>query len=135
MYSALRGTSACDGSSVARCRTKQEHRRTGNRAREFCEFAYRTKKSWSRARRVVAKAEQIEGRENPRYLVTSLGKEAWPAQKLYERLYCARGEMENRIKEHRRAGARITARRIWVRYSCAYPWQNVFAAAWTALRC
>jgi hypothetical protein len=45
------------------------------------------------------------GRENPRYLVTSLGKEAWPGQKLYERLYCARGEMENRIKEHRRAGA------------------------------
>ena len=48
---------------------------------------------------MVAKAEQIEGQENPRYLVTSLGKEAWPAQKLYEQLYCARGEMENRIKE------------------------------------
>src|SRR5258708_9806314 len=78
---------------------KQEHRRTGKPARVFCEFAYRTKKSWSRARRVVAKAEQLEGKENPRYLVTSLGKEAWPAQKLYEQLYCARGEMENRIKE------------------------------------
>src|SRR2546427_4175114 len=78
---------------------KQEHRRTGKPARVFCEFAYRTKKSWSRARRVVAKAEQIEGKENPRYLVTSLGKEAWPAQNLYEQLYCARGEMENRIKE------------------------------------
>ncbi len=78
---------------------KQEHRRTGKPARVFCEFAYRTKKSWSRTRRVVAKAEQIEGKENPRYLVTSLGKEAWPAQKLYEQLYCARGEMENRIKE------------------------------------
>ena len=52
-------------------------------ARVFCEFAYRTKKSWSRARRVVAKAEQIEGKENSRYLVTSLGPEAWPARKLY----------------------------------------------------
>jgi hypothetical protein len=49
---------------------KQEHRRTGKPARVFCEFAYRTKKSWSRARRVVAKAEQLEGKENPRYLVT-----------------------------------------------------------------
>jgi hypothetical protein len=48
---------------------------------------------------VVAKAEQIEGKENPRYVVTSLGKEAWPASPLYEQLYCARGEMENRIKE------------------------------------
>jgi hypothetical protein len=171
---------------------KQEHRRTGKPARVFCEFAYRTKKSWSRTRRVIAKAEQIEGKENPRYLVTSLDQEAWSAQKLYEQLYCARGEMENRIKEQlslfadrmstetlranqlrlyfsslayvlvealRRLGlastewaeaqadtirlkllkiaaqVRITARRIWVRYSCAYPWQNVFAAAWTALRC
>jgi len=49
---------------------QQEHRRTGKPARVFCEFAYRTKKSWSRARRVVAKAEQLEGKENPRYLVT-----------------------------------------------------------------
>ena len=48
---------------------------------------------------MVAKAEQLEGKENPRYLVTSLGKEAWSAQQLYEQLYCARGEMENRIKE------------------------------------
>jgi hypothetical protein len=50
-------------------------------------------------RRVVAKAEQIEGKENPRYVVTSLGAEAWPARVLYEKLYCERGEMENRIKE------------------------------------
>ena len=171
---------------------KQEHRRTGKAARVFCEFAYRTKKSWSRARRVIAKAEQIEGKENPRYLVTSLGQEDWPAQQLYEQLYCARGEMENRIKEQlslfadrmstealrsnqlrlyfsslayvlvealRRLGlagtewavaqvdtirlrllkiaaqVRITARRIWVRFSRAYPWQSVFATACTALRC
>jgi Transposase DDE domain group 1 len=73
---------------------KQEHRRTGKPARVFCEFAYRTKKSWSRARRVIAKAEQLEGKENPRYLVTSLSKEAWPAQQLYEQLYCARRDGE-----------------------------------------
>ena len=48
---------------------------------------------------MVAKAEHIDGKENPRYVVTSLAAEAWPAQKLYEELYCARGDMENRIKE------------------------------------
>jgi DNA polymerase-3 subunit beta len=52
-----------------------------------------------RSRRVVAKAEQFEGKENPRYVVTSLAAEQWSAQALYERLYCARGEMENRIQE------------------------------------
>lgn len=171
---------------------KQEHRRTGKAARLFTEFFYRTRASWSRSRRVVAKAEQIEGKENPRYVVTSLGADAWSAPELYERLYCARGEMENRIKEQlslfsdrlstetmrsnqlrlyfsalayvlvdalRRLGlrgtewaeaqvetirlkllkiaaeVRITARRIWVRYSSAYPWKPLFAAAWSALRC
>lgn len=78
---------------------KQEHARTGKPARVFTEFFYRTQNSWSRSRRVVAKAEQIEGKENPRYVVTSLGKPEWSAQALYEQLYCARGEMENRIKE------------------------------------
>ena len=68
-------------------------------SREFAEFSYQTIKSWSRERRVVAKAEQLEGKENPRYVVTSLSARAWPAAKLYEELYCARGEMENRIKE------------------------------------
>jgi Transposase DDE domain group 1 len=48
---------------------------------------------------VVAEAEHIDSKENPRYVVTSLPADAWPAQKLYEELYCARGEMENRIKE------------------------------------
>ena len=69
-------------------------------ARLFVEFSYETVSgSWSRARRVVAKAEHIDGKENPRYVVTSLSAAAWPAQKLYEELYCARGDMENRIKE------------------------------------
>jgi Transposase DDE domain group 1 len=80
-------------------RAKTEHQRTGKPARLFTEFFYRTRKSWTRSRRVVAKAEHLAKGENPRYVVTSLGTERWPAPSLYERLYCARGEMENRIKE------------------------------------
>ena len=69
-------------------------------ARVFVEFPYQTTTgSWDHPRRVVAKAEHIDGKENPRYVVTSLLAEAWPAQKLYEELYCGRGDMENRIKE------------------------------------
>jgi hypothetical protein len=75
------------------------HRSTGQPARVFTEFEYRTKKSWSRARRVVAKAEYLDKGENPRFVVTSLSAEKWAAQDLYEKFYCARGEMENRIKE------------------------------------
>jgi hypothetical protein len=169
---------------------RKEQQRSGKAARVFAEFSYRTHKSWSAARRVVAKAEYLEKGENPRFVVTSLAAQAWPAQKLYEQLYCARGEMENRIKEQlslfsdrlstetmranqlrlyfsslayvlvhalRRLGlrdtewaaaqvgtirlrllkiaaeVRITARRIWVRYSQAYPWKAVFAAAYAAL--
>jgi Transposase DDE domain group 1 len=169
---------------------KEEHRRTAKAARVFAEFSYCTRSSWSRTRRVVAKAEYLEKGENPRYLVTSLETRGWPAQKLYERLYCARGEMENRIKEQlslfsdrlssetlranqlrlyfsslayvllhalRRlalagtewataqvetirlrllkiaAEVRLTARRIWVRYSRAYPWKTIFATAYAAL--
>src|SRR5216684_2335170 len=78
---------------------KQEHRRTGLAARVFTEFRYRTRKSWSRSRRVVAKAEHLEKGENPRFVVTSLEAGRWAARSLYEQLYCARGEMENRIKE------------------------------------
>jgi hypothetical protein len=169
---------------------KQEHQRTGKAARVFTEFSYRTRKSWSRARRVVAKAEYLEKGENPRFVVSSLQTPAWPAQQLYERLYCARGEMENRLKEQlslfsdrlstetmranqlrlyfsslayvllhalRRlalagtewataqvetirlrllkiaAEVRLMARRIWLRYSRAYPWKSLFAAAHAAL--
>jgi hypothetical protein len=73
--------------------------RTRHAARVFTEFAYQTHDTWSCPRRVVAKAEQIEGKENPRFVVTSLVHRHWPAQPLYEELYCARGDMENRIKE------------------------------------
>jgi hypothetical protein len=78
----------------------QLHRQSGKPARVFTEFSYQTTTgSWSRSRRVVAKAEQLEGKENPRFVVTNLSAEEWPAQRLYEDLYCERGEMENRIKE------------------------------------
>ena len=76
-----------------------EHQRTGKAARVFTQFFYRTRKSWSRRRRVVAKAEYLEKGENPRFVITSLDASLWPAQPLYEQFYCARGEMENRIKE------------------------------------
>ena len=171
---------------------KQEHQRTGQAARVFAEFSYRTRKSWSRSRRVVAKAEYLEKGENPRFVVTSLPAESWSAAALYEKTYCARGEMENRIKEQlslfadrmsteslranqlrlyfsslayvlvhalRRlalvgtqwahaqvqtirlrllkiaAEVRLSVRRIWVSFSNAYPWKEMFAAAWLALRC
>ena len=81
----------------------QQWQQTGKPARVFSEFAYQTKKTkkggWDRVRRVAAKAEHIDGKENPRFVVTSLPGTEWPAQSLYEELYCARGDMENRIKE------------------------------------
>jgi hypothetical protein len=170
---------------------KQEHARTGQAARVFADFPYRTRKSWSRSRRVVAKAEYLEKGENPRFVVTSLPAESWEAAALYEKTYCARGDMENRVKEQlslfadrmsteslranqlrlyfsslayvlihalRRlalagtewaqaqvhtirlrllkiaAEVRFSVRRIWVSFSHAYPWKNIFAAAWVALR-
>ena len=78
---------------------KAQYQKTGRAARLFKEFVYQTRESWSRARRVVAKAEHLEKGENPRFVVTSLRREEWPAQALYEEHYCARGDMENRIKE------------------------------------
>ena len=81
----------------------QQWNQTGKPTRVFSEFGYRTKKTkkggWDRERRVVAKAEHIDGKENPRFVVTSTTSQAWAAQGLYEELYCARGDMENRIKE------------------------------------
>jgi hypothetical protein len=108
-----------------------ENRRSGKPARRFKDFRYRTRKSWSRERRVVGKAEwmlpsvaetesatkprhkknkksimagdidlaTLEGRANPRFVVTSLQADQHQARALYEKIYCARGEMENRIKE------------------------------------
>ncbi len=78
---------------------KLEHGKTGKAARVFIEFDYQTHKSWARARRVVAKAEYLDKSENPRFVVTSITPDAWAARELYERFYCQRGEMENRIQE------------------------------------
>ena len=81
---------------------------TGGVARAFTEFAYQTLETWSRARRVIGKAEIVQGEDNLRFVVTSLppagfgrkedGDRFW-AQPLYEQLYCGRGEMENQIKQ------------------------------------
>ena len=82
---------------------EQHYEATQQAARVFKDFRYRTLKSWSRERRVVAKAEHLAKGENPRFVVTSLSTEKWPARALYEQLYCARGDMENRIKEQQLA--------------------------------
>ena len=73
--------------------------RTGKPARRFKDFTWRTRDSWSGERRVVAKAEWTGGEANPRFIVTSLTRDEHQARHLYEKVYCARGEMENRIKE------------------------------------
>jgi hypothetical protein len=78
---------------------RQECEQTGRPARVFRDCTYKTRKSWSRERRVVGKAEHLPDKANPRFVVTSLPAEEWDARALYEDLYCARGDMENRIKE------------------------------------
>jgi hypothetical protein len=174
---------------------KQQWEQTGKPARVFAEFTYETRKQknrgWSRSRRVIAKAEHIDGKENPRFVVTSLDAAQWPGRGLYEELYCGRGDMENRIKEQyslfadrvstetmrgnqlrlylsvmayvlmsglRRLGlkatemaeaqvstirtkllkigaqVRISARKVWISLSSAYPWQPVFRQVWLNLR-
>jgi len=78
---------------------KKESKTSGNPARRFKEFNWSTRKSWSRKRRVIAKAEWTQDKANPRFIVTSLSQAKGDARHLYEKVYCARGEMENRIKE------------------------------------
>jgi hypothetical protein len=169
-----------------------QHHTTQKAARVFAEFSYQTRKSWSCARRVVAKAEYLDKGENPRFVVTSLAAQQWAAQDLYEKFYCARGEMENRIKEQmclfadrlstdemkgnqlrlyfsavaytlmealRRLGlkgtawaeaqvdtirlkllkigaiVRLSVRRVLLQLSSAYPWKEIYAHAFHALRC
>jgi hypothetical protein len=169
-----------------------QHQSTGKPARVFAEFSYQTRKSWSCSRRVVGKAEYLDKGENPRFVVTSLTSQQWSAQDLYEKFYCARGEMENRIKEQMclfadrlsteemkgnqlrlyfsalaytlmealrrlalketewaqaqvdtirlklfKIGAivRISMRRIVLQLSSTYPWKELYAHAFHALRC
>jgi len=78
---------------------QEQWKKTGKPARRFLDFRYRTRKSWKRGRRVVGKAEYLDKGANPRFVVTSLGIEEMEARSLYEDFYCARGDMENRIKE------------------------------------
>jgi len=172
---------------------KARHVLTGVAAREFNEFPYQTLDSWSRPRRVIGKAEVSAGGENPRFVVTSLEPQhAYKeAQAIYEELYCARGDMENRIKEQqldlfadrtschtlranqirlylasvayvlmqalRRLGLagtklakaqcstirnkllkigahlRLTVRKVWISFSSAYPYKELFLEVHRAL--
>ena len=84
-------------------RARRQWEQTGKAARVFTEFRYRTRKSWSRARRVIAKAEYLAKGANPRFVVTSWSAGQMEARRLYEEFYCARGDMENRIKEQQLA--------------------------------
>ena len=78
----------------------QRHEASGRPERVFRDFEWSTRSTWSRERRVVAKAEHLRGgKSNPRFVVTNLSRRSWSPRRLYEKLYCARGEAENRIKE------------------------------------
>jgi hypothetical protein len=103
-------------------------RRSGKPERRFKDFMWTTRASWSRRRRVVAKAEWTQSEANPRFVVTSLRRDECKARYLYEKVYCARGDMENRIKECQldlyadrtsTATMRANQLRLWF-YSMAY---------------
>jgi hypothetical protein len=107
---------------------EQTSRRTNKPARRFKQFKWTTRSSWSRERRVIAKAEWTQGEANPRFIVTSLTRTECKPRYLYEKLYCARGDMENRIKECQldlyadrtsTATMRANQLRLWF-YSMAY---------------
>ena len=85
------------GAELAQAR--EQSQASGEPARRFKELTWKTRKSWSRERRVIAKAEWTQGEANPRFIVTSLTAADGDGRRLYEEVYCARGEMENRIKE------------------------------------
>ena len=83
----------------ALAKSRRRFHKTGKPSRRFREFPYRTRSSWSRKRRVVGKAEWLEKGGNPRFVVSNLPRSRAGKQPLYEQIYCARGDMENRIKE------------------------------------
>ena len=100
-----------------------EAKRRGRPARRFKEFLYATLTSWSRKRRVVAKAEHLPGKANPRFVVTSL-PDTFSARTVYERVYCPRGNMENTIKEQqldlfsdRTSASRFAANQLRILFS------------------
>ena len=104
-------------------RVREASEESGKPARSFTEFGYATQKTWSRMRRVVAKAEHIPGKSNPRFVVTTYSPDRFDERTLYEDLYCARGEAENRIREfqqdlfgHRASCSKMRANqiRLWL---------------------
>ncbi len=105
---------------------RQQYQESGEPARRFRDFSYATLKTWSLERRVIGKAEHLAKGCNPRFIVTSLSARQSPARALYEQIYCARGEMENRIKEQqldlfadRTSSNRIKANQLRLWFSTA----------------
>lgn len=94
-----KNTRLLSASLGARVQAQIDFLHSGQSSRVFCQFQYRTLDTWSRERRVVCKAEHLAKGPNPRYVVTSLSPKGVDPRALYEDLYCARGDMENRIKE------------------------------------
>ena len=113
-------------------KAKHKSKATGKPARIFRNLKYRTLKTWSKKRRVVAKSEHLPDGPNPRFVVTSIDKSEVKAKELYEEQYCARGEMENRIKEQqmglfadRTSSHRFRANQLRLWFSCiAYTLMN-----------
>jgi hypothetical protein len=107
-------------------RAKEQFEQTKKASRVFKDFRYQTLDSWTRERRVVAKAEHLEKGSNPRFVVTSIAARRMDAKILYEQLYCARGDMENRIKEQqlwlfadRTSAGRMRANQLRLYFSSA----------------
>jgi Transposase DDE domain group 1 len=99
VFGLARNARLVEAIAVELAEAEAEASATGKPARRFKDFRYATLDSWSRRRRVIGKAEWTRGEANPRFVVTSLKKAEVKARFLYEKVYCARGEMENRIKE------------------------------------
>src|SRR5512133_954816 len=99
LFGLARNSRLLDEIAIDLAWAEAEHQETGKPARRFKDFFYATRDSWNRRRRVIGKAEHLAKGANPRFIVTSLIRQAIDAQTLYEQVYCARGEMENRIKE------------------------------------
>lgn len=91
------------GIAAEMVQAKAQYEASRHAARVFRDFRYQTRESWSSERRVIGKAEHLDGGENPRFIVTSLSPAVIAGRALYEEVYCARGDMENRIKEQQLA--------------------------------
>ena len=99
IFGLQRNTRLCAAIKRQLRKSQRRYHQTKRASRRYRDFRYRTLNSWDRSRRVVGKAEYLSKGENPRFVVTSLSKDDYNARDLYEKLYCARGDMENRIKE------------------------------------